>query len=275
MCLINKIFVILFCVFIAGYGIFGAQKAQAVGGDSNSTLTVEQLRQIIASLKAQIDQLILQINQKKNIKPVCGNSVCETAKGETAISCAMDCKLSTHSTDKIADWKTYANGLLGFEINYPADFNLIEDGKNRTIDRTVEIKKDNSVLQVIFNPIITGGGCGKAGDFTFDTIIDLPEIIRSEKAIVIDGQSLKILYSILASGSCNDYIPGKCTKNTRVSAYVVPISGKSGCSVPSINGVKYAINFGGEFDAKNLSESLGVFEKILTTIKFNKPTGSK
>ena len=177
-------------------------------------------------------------------------------------------------TDQTANWKIYTNNQYGFEIKYPADFNLVNRFGPDGNDTAIEIKKDNSALEVSFNPIITGGGCGVADEFTFSTLVYIPtnKFDNHEKNITISDEPFKILYSVLPQGYCNNDIPEKCTKNTRVSAYLKPLSIKfeEECYRFQINGNKYVINFGGEFDTKNTNEALGVFEKILSTIKFAK-----
>ena len=173
--------------------------------------------------------------------------------------------------DETIDWKEYTSDIFKILLKYPSDFNLIEDNTSGVIDRAFEIKKDNSGLQVILNPIITGGGCGMADDFTFSgRFYDVVNKINiSEKNIMIDNKPFKILYKVLPAGYCNDYISEKCTKNTRVSAYLESGEGVVfGCGDFMINKDKYLINFGGEFNTVDTNEALGIFEEILSTFRF-------
>lgn len=204
----------------------------------------------------------------------CGDGACDDR--ENKYNCPADCQHSALLDGKASEWKKYSNNFLGFEISYPADFSLTGDvSAGSVVDRAIEIKKPDSGMQIIVNPTITGGGCGMADDFTFAGISDFPQIIKSEKALLIDGQNLKIMYRMLPAGACNDLIPGKCTKKYRMSAYVVSAASKSCLQDFKVGETRYLINFGGEFDANNADGAMVIFEKILSTIKFLIPANTK
>jgi len=83
------------CAIIAVAGLFaaGANTVQAENLATASTagLSLDQLQQMIVKLQEQIAYIIQILSQQK---PVCGNNICETAKGETASSCAQDCNIN-------------------------------------------------------------------------------------------------------------------------------------------------------------------------------------
>jgi len=221
--------------------------ATKVNAANNLTATqVQSMQSAIQSILQQIQALMLQLNQLTQQS----NQNNEYAQ--------------------FPDWNIYKSDYAGFEMKYPAGFSLIDNGK-----RGFEIKKDNSEMQVIFNPIITGGGCGNADTYTFQTIAYLEDMQRYEKTVTINNQPLKISYNVLNPGYCNDSLAGmgiaKCVTDTRISAYVVPKSEKSNCSVFSVNGFKYGINFGGQFNVKSADEAAQIFEKMLSTIEFTVP----
>jgi hypothetical protein len=78
-----------------GIGIFGAignlVSAQTIGAN-NSSLSIEQLQQIIENLKQQIQQKIQLISRLKPLE-TCGNGICRFS--ETAVTCPADCNTST------------------------------------------------------------------------------------------------------------------------------------------------------------------------------------
>jgi|GEM_PF-2378110 len=93
MCLKNKIISVALCAIVSIAGVFvaGNNTVQAENLTTTSTtgLSLEQLQQLVLKLQEQISYIIQLLSQQN--KPVCGNSVCETAKGETATSCPKDC----------------------------------------------------------------------------------------------------------------------------------------------------------------------------------------
>lgn len=224
--------------------VVGTSKVNAA-----NNLTFDQIQSIriaIQSILLQIQALTLQLNQLTQ----------QSDQGS--------------QYDQFSGWKTCKNDYAGFEMKYPADFSLVENDS-----KSVLLKKDNSEMQVIFNPVVTGGGCGEADDYTFMTFFEIKDMQRFEKTITINNQPLKILYNVLNPGYCNDKLANmgisKCITDTRVSAYVVPKSAKSTiCSDFSFNGMKYGINFGGKFNV-NSNEATAIFEKMLSTIKFTTP----
>jgi hypothetical protein len=64
---------------------------------ATSSLSIDQLRAIVESLRKQIEQLIQLIAQLKP-QETCGNGICRF--GETATSCAADCRQNTKSCEK-------------------------------------------------------------------------------------------------------------------------------------------------------------------------------
>jgi len=93
MCLKNKIISVALCAIaaIAGMFVAGTDTAQAENLTTTSAagMSLEQMQQLIMKLQEQIAYIIQLLVQQQ--KPVCGNGVCETAKGETAASCPKDC----------------------------------------------------------------------------------------------------------------------------------------------------------------------------------------
>jgi len=93
MCLKNKIISVALCAIAAVAGMFvtGTDTAQAESLTTTSTagMSLEQMQQLIMKLQEQIAYIIQLLVQQQ--KPVCGNGVCETAKGETAANCPKDC----------------------------------------------------------------------------------------------------------------------------------------------------------------------------------------
>jgi len=57
------------------------------------------MQQLIMKLQEQIAYIIQLLVQQQ--KPVCGNGVCETAKGETATSCVTDCQTITQDITEL------------------------------------------------------------------------------------------------------------------------------------------------------------------------------
>jgi len=236
-------FVLMFSLG-AGISKVNAANNLTFGQIQSIKLAIQSILQQIQALTLQLNQLSQQSNQNTQY-------------------------------DQFSGWKTYKNDSAGFEMKYPPEFNLVEDDKKGIINKAVELRKDNSSMQIIFNPIITGGGCGNADEYTFFTLVYLEDMQRYERAITINNQPLKIMYNILNPGYCNDALAGleieKCITDTRISAYIAPKLATSFCEGFSVNGAKYSINFGGKFNVKNADEASQIFEKILSTIKFTAP----
>ena len=103
----NKIIAATLCALVAGIGFFAAPagivRAENATAAVNPAITIEQLQEIVNSLKAQIEQLIQLISQQKKLNPVCGNAICEASKGETASDCQADCMCPLASPPKCAE----------------------------------------------------------------------------------------------------------------------------------------------------------------------------
>lgn len=95
MCLKNKIVSIALGAVIALAGIFAIgnniAQAEKLTATSTAGMNIEQMQQMIVKLQEQI-AYIVQLLAKQ--KAICGNQVCETAKGETKNNCLADCKAS-------------------------------------------------------------------------------------------------------------------------------------------------------------------------------------
>ncbi len=238
---------VLFISFVLIFP-FAAGISKVNAADNLSATEIQSIQMIVQSVLQQIQVLVTQLNQ-------------------------LTQQNSQNNQNNQYDWKTYKNSAAGFEIKYPAEFHLVDDSRAGIASKSIKLETGDSALQVIFNPIITGGGCGNADDYTFQTIAYLEDMQQYEKMITIDGRSLKILYNVLNPGYCNDSLAEKCITERRISAYVVPRSAKSHCAEFSANGMKYAINFGGKFGGKSAGEAAQVFEKMISTVKFTVPQG--
>jgi predicted PurR-regulated permease PerM len=113
MCIKNKIVAVALCAVVMFVGVFAlgsvTAQAQSTAGTTSttSTLSRDQLQQIIDQIRQQIQQLIPLIQQRIQARmtqpqvstqnqtwtatqtAVCGNSVCDA--GETNANCAADC----------------------------------------------------------------------------------------------------------------------------------------------------------------------------------------
>ena len=68
---------LIVCLGFFGLGMNKVNIASAENQTIDSSVSLDQLRQMVLSLQQQIAQLIKLIDQKKN-NHVCGNGICET-----------------------------------------------------------------------------------------------------------------------------------------------------------------------------------------------------